>query len=84
MRSDCVLQSLQLAALTQTGRAVHPVVEGVHEEDLHVGDVPVGVAETSSGVAAVLPGDIAGEQLVALTGALYPSEPTGTGWKDRR
>lgn len=73
-----------MAALTQTGRTIHPIVESVHKEQLHVGDVAVAVSETGTGVTAVLPGNVAGEQLVALAGALYPPQPTGSGWKDRK
>lgn len=47
------LESLQLAALTQTGRTIHPIVEGIHEEQLDVGDVTIAVSESGAGVTAI-------------------------------
>lgn len=76
-----VRTTLGPVATIETGRAVHAVVERVHEEDLHVGDVALAEAEPRAGVAAALPGDVPREQLVALAGALHPAQPASSGFR---
>lgn len=80
---DATLVGTTLGPVTavETGPAVHAVVERVHEEDLHVGDVTLAKPQPGARVAAALPGDVPREQLVALAGALHPPQPAGTGFR---